>query len=273
MAFTRIRTIKGRQYLFQEERWRENGKVRSRSKSLGPVGGRKKKIAWLASLLGGGLALGPHIVKYGTGSPRYRNRTNESGRTRQMREAKIAEIYRQFGVDMSSGQAMRATMALLTSEQWQDMWERQRAIGREAREQQRSPAKERAHREAVSALRNFEQRAAERAKAAETTVPPASTKSPEEKAREEYTALRADNRAQIAAYWAKAEETFAKNDKAAQEWTQERYPHLPSQSALGASTAPPAAPASEEPAGASEAEPGEPSEQSPSDGGATASSP
>src|ERR1043166_1262669 len=149
MAFVRIRTIKGQQYRFLEERWREGGKVRSRSKSLGPVDGRKKKIAWLASLLGGGVALGPHIVKYGTGSPRYRNRTNESGRMRQMREAKVAGIYRQFGVDMSSGQAMRATMALLTSEQRQEMWERLRSVGREARERQRSPAKERAHREAV----------------------------------------------------------------------------------------------------------------------------
>jgi hypothetical protein len=37
MAFTRIRTIKGRQYRYLEERWREGGKVRSRSISLGPT--------------------------------------------------------------------------------------------------------------------------------------------------------------------------------------------------------------------------------------------
>ena len=37
MSFTRIRTIKGRRYRYLEERWRENGKVRSRSISLGPA--------------------------------------------------------------------------------------------------------------------------------------------------------------------------------------------------------------------------------------------
>ena len=37
--FTRIRTINGRRYLYEETRWREGGKVCSRSKSLGPVDG------------------------------------------------------------------------------------------------------------------------------------------------------------------------------------------------------------------------------------------
>ncbi|MGA8906043.1 MAG: hypothetical protein WB524_00375 [Acidobacteriaceae bacterium] len=37
MSFTRIRTIKGRRYRYLEERWRENGKVCSRSISLGPL--------------------------------------------------------------------------------------------------------------------------------------------------------------------------------------------------------------------------------------------
>ena len=49
MAFTRIRTIKGHDYLYLEERWRENGKMCSRSTSLGPVGGtvrqRKRPLA------------------------------------------------------------------------------------------------------------------------------------------------------------------------------------------------------------------------------------
>jgi hypothetical protein len=37
MSFVRTRTIKGKQYLYEETRWREGGKVRSRSVSLGPV--------------------------------------------------------------------------------------------------------------------------------------------------------------------------------------------------------------------------------------------
>ena len=43
MAFTRIRTIKGRDYRYLEERWREGGKVCSRSTSLGPVGGTVRR--------------------------------------------------------------------------------------------------------------------------------------------------------------------------------------------------------------------------------------
>jgi hypothetical protein len=38
MAFIRIRTIKGRQYRYLEERYREGKKVRSRSRCLGAIG-------------------------------------------------------------------------------------------------------------------------------------------------------------------------------------------------------------------------------------------
>lgn len=37
MAFERIRTIKGNDYRYLEERWREDGKVKSRSTYLGAV--------------------------------------------------------------------------------------------------------------------------------------------------------------------------------------------------------------------------------------------
>lgn len=45
MAFNRIRTINGRRYLYEEIRWRDGGKVLSRSRSLGPIdgGGRTPK--------------------------------------------------------------------------------------------------------------------------------------------------------------------------------------------------------------------------------------
>ena len=36
MAFTRTRTINGKQYTYEEHRWREGGKVRSKSVYLGP---------------------------------------------------------------------------------------------------------------------------------------------------------------------------------------------------------------------------------------------
>ena len=50
MAFTRIRTIKGRDYRYLEERWREGGKVRSRSTCLGPVDGTVRRKGVLARI-------------------------------------------------------------------------------------------------------------------------------------------------------------------------------------------------------------------------------
>ena len=43
--FLRVVTRKGRQYLYEEERYRDGAKVRSRSRSLGPING--EKIGWL----------------------------------------------------------------------------------------------------------------------------------------------------------------------------------------------------------------------------------
>jgi hypothetical protein len=37
MTFTRVRTINGHRYLYEEHRWREGGKVKSRSRCLGPI--------------------------------------------------------------------------------------------------------------------------------------------------------------------------------------------------------------------------------------------
>lgn len=58
MTFTRIRTINGRRYWYEEERWREGGKVRSRSRCRGPVddagseGKAKRRRGGFISFLG-----------------------------------------------------------------------------------------------------------------------------------------------------------------------------------------------------------------------------
>ena len=44
MAWERIREVNGRHYIYLEERYREGGKVRSRSTYLGVVGGKRKKV-------------------------------------------------------------------------------------------------------------------------------------------------------------------------------------------------------------------------------------
>lgn len=56
MSFFRIvQRANGRRYLYEEVRWRENGKVRSRSRSLGPVDGggsaRKRRLCGILSFI------------------------------------------------------------------------------------------------------------------------------------------------------------------------------------------------------------------------------
>lgn len=50
MSFVRTRKIKGKLYRYEETRWREGGKVRSRSVSLGPVG--SDEGGWLHRQMG-----------------------------------------------------------------------------------------------------------------------------------------------------------------------------------------------------------------------------
>jgi hypothetical protein len=45
MAFTRIRTINGRRYLYEERRWREDGKVKSKSILISVLGGILDAVA------------------------------------------------------------------------------------------------------------------------------------------------------------------------------------------------------------------------------------
>jgi hypothetical protein len=70
-----IKTIKGRRYRYQQSSKRVGGKVKTTSKYIGPVDGRKRrfKISWAATLMGG-LAFGAHLAKYGTKSPRYKDK-------------------------------------------------------------------------------------------------------------------------------------------------------------------------------------------------------
>jgi hypothetical protein len=49
MSFIRTREIKGKLYRYEETRWREGGKVRSRSVSLGPVSSDE---GWLRRQMG-----------------------------------------------------------------------------------------------------------------------------------------------------------------------------------------------------------------------------
>lgn len=61
--FERIRTIKGRQYRYQERRYRLNGKVMSESKSLGPVGGYRKPRLTLGDIVSNFKAPGGPYMK------------------------------------------------------------------------------------------------------------------------------------------------------------------------------------------------------------------
>jgi hypothetical protein len=51
MSFIRVRTIKGKKYRYEETRWREGGKVRSRSVCLGAIGA-DEPVGWFRAQLG-----------------------------------------------------------------------------------------------------------------------------------------------------------------------------------------------------------------------------
>lgn len=90
MAFTRIRTIKGKQYEYLEERWREGGRVRSRSVSLGPVAGRPK-IDLAATLRSPGLS--EETVQ------RYLDQDRDrQARDDQARSIALDSLHQQFGL-------------------------------------------------------------------------------------------------------------------------------------------------------------------------------
>lgn len=57
MTYRRIKTIKGRQYVYEQESYRENGKVRVRQKYLGPLD------RFLQSLFGNSARDGGHLTE------------------------------------------------------------------------------------------------------------------------------------------------------------------------------------------------------------------
>ena len=94
--FIRIRTIKGRQYRYAEQRWREGKRVRSRSSYLGAVVGAKK--SWLKRQLG----------------HRYGNMTEEEQEKHNARYAKdAAERQAQLGkLNDDSGSKLSSNIAV-----------------------------------------------------------------------------------------------------------------------------------------------------------------
>ncbi len=136
MSYTVIKTIGGRQYKYLQTSYRFGGKVRTKSIYLGPVGGVKRKKGGgfppvnPAGVVLGAVKLGLYIAKNGTKSPRYSNKTHESGRTKSARDAKMRDLYKAYGIDTSSAPAFHATSSLLSAEQRVELMHRQAELGR-----------------------------------------------------------------------------------------------------------------------------------------------
>jgi len=60
--FIRIRTIKGKRYRYQETRWRDGKKVRSRSVCLGAVDA-DEPVGWLAAQVGRSLGIDWYAIE------------------------------------------------------------------------------------------------------------------------------------------------------------------------------------------------------------------
>lgn len=133
-----IKTIKGRQYWY-EQTYRP-GRRTPLTRYIGPVNPVRKKKR------GGGLPIpnpldlvlyatvfATHIVKYGTGSPKYRSKNVRSGRARQAAQAAAKELFKSYGIDLSSAAAYRATIAHVSQEERWKLSKEFAALGPDAR--------------------------------------------------------------------------------------------------------------------------------------------
>jgi hypothetical protein len=119
-SFICTRTIKGHEYVYLEERWREGGKMRSRSRII-----RKKKKRGGGgfppvnplNLLIGAVALGVHVAKYGVKGRNYQSPPDTPGhRARIVADNQLRELGRLYGVDEPNRERFAATRHLITPE-------------------------------------------------------------------------------------------------------------------------------------------------------------
>jgi hypothetical protein len=142
MSYTVIKTIGGWQYYYEQTARYRNGKRTPLMRYIGPVDPKRqrKRIA-LGDIFKAFLEVGGYVAFTGTKRPGYKLRNVESGRTRQMRQANLKALYKQYGLDLSSPQALRPTRALLSQEQRQELMHKLITTGCAARAPKASEAK------------------------------------------------------------------------------------------------------------------------------------
>lgn len=125
-----IKTIKGRRYWY-EQTYRPGSRTPI-TRYIGPVDApvRKRKLD-MRGLAPDILSLAVKLAMGRERSGSYRTKTVESGRTKQMHDARLREVYRGFGLDFSSALAFQQTRALLTQEQNQELMHKVLDLGRE----------------------------------------------------------------------------------------------------------------------------------------------
>ncbi|ABE61199.1 hypothetical protein Nham_0303 [Nitrobacter hamburgensis X14] len=134
VSYTVIKTIKGRQYYYEQTARYRNGKRTPLMRYIGPVDPKRqrKRIA-LSDIFRALFEVGGYVAVKGTKRPDYKVKDIESGRTCQMRQANLKALYKQYGVDLSSPQAFSATSAHLSQAQRQELMHKVLAAGRAAR--------------------------------------------------------------------------------------------------------------------------------------------
>lgn len=89
--FTRVRTIKGRRYLYAEWRWREGGKVRSRSKLIRAL-----------DAVAGSLRGEPSYGVPSDDSPLWEQSRQNDAKREAEREAALAKLHADYGLKLGS---------------------------------------------------------------------------------------------------------------------------------------------------------------------------
>jgi hypothetical protein len=137
MATEVIKTIKGRRYRYlQKSVYRPGRSPKTISIYLGPVDAPKRKKRRglqldLRGLAPGIAAIGIHVLLNGLKSPQYKTRDRISGRTIQANKQALLALYKSYGLDLSSPQALQQTRALLNADQEQELMHKVLALGRE----------------------------------------------------------------------------------------------------------------------------------------------
>jgi hypothetical protein len=119
MAYTVVKTIKGKKYLYRQSSKRVGKKVKTMSTYLGPV----------ANTLAGILTFGGYLAKHGIEPTPHHKAKSYEKRSEKIAAKDIRAVDRKYGVDKSDRDAFHASLSRLSPEMRREHFREQLAVG------------------------------------------------------------------------------------------------------------------------------------------------